>query len=152
MAAGKWQRYDSLWENVGEGTVLFDGSQTFEIRLYTGASNAGTLTNATLSQLTNEVAAANGYAAQDLTSLTWTRTGSNVVLDFADATWNASGGNIVARRAVIVRKGTVNTVADALVATCLLDSTNADVTATDGNPITIQISGVVSVDGGQAAT
>lgn len=152
MAAGKWQRYDNLWENVGDGVVLFDGTQTFETRLYTGSSNAGTLTNATRSQLTNEVATANGYAPVTLTGTAWTRTGSNVVLDFSDATWTASGGAITARRAVIIRTGTVGSVTDALVATCLLDSTNIDVTATDGNPMTIQIANVTGIDGGQSAT
>jgi hypothetical protein len=55
--------------------------------------------------------------------------------DAADTTWNASGGSITARRAIIYDDTATN---DDLVASILLDNTPADVTATAGNPLTLQ--------------
>ena len=49
--------------------------------------------------------------------------------------WTASGGSIVARFAVIYE------VAGNVLCYCLLDSTPADVTATDGNTLTVGANG-----------
>jgi hypothetical protein len=63
-------------------------------------------------------------------SLTGTTT---VTLDCDDQVWTASGGSITARFAVIYEVG------GNVLCYCLLDSAPADVTATDGNPLTVQI-------------
>jgi hypothetical protein len=58
--------------------------------------------------------------------------------------------SIVARFGVIYRNATVNTIVKPLLAVCLLDTTPADVTATDGNTLTVVMnaSGLVHADGG----
>jgi len=53
--------------------------------------------------------------------------------DPADMVWTASGGSITARFAVLYEN------AGDVVCYCLLDSTPADVTATDGNTLTITL-------------
>ena len=53
--------------------------------------------------------------------------------DPADAVWTASGGSITARFAVIYESG------GNVLCYCLLDSTPADVTATDGNTLTVAL-------------
>lgn len=149
-AAGKWKLYDSAKEYIGDGTIDLD-TNTFKLALFTSSSNANTLTNATLSALTNQVAGANGYTTggETLTSVTWGQTGGVATFDAADVVWTASGGSITARFGVIYRSGTVGSVTDALLAVCLLDTAPADVTATDGNTLTIQFnaSGIFTLSG-----
>jgi hypothetical protein len=83
--------------------------------------------------LTNEVANGNGYTTggQEITiSLSGTTT---VTVDGTDEVWTASGGSITARFAVIYE------VSGNVLCYCLLDDTPADVTATDGNTLTVAI-------------
>jgi hypothetical protein len=143
MPSGPFQFYQTAREYIGNGTINL-GSHTFKAALYLSTSNAGTLTNATLSQLTNQHANANGYTTGGVTlsGVTWIRTGSTVAFDSNDAVWTASGGSIIARRLVIYRDGTVNGVANALLVTCLLDNAPADVTATAGNQLIVQIANI----------
>jgi hypothetical protein len=51
--------------------------------------------------------------------------------DPSDAVWTASGGSITARFAVIYESG------GNVLCYCLLDNAPADVTATDGNTLTV---------------
>lgn len=147
MAAGKWKLYDTAKLNIGDGTTDLN-SHTFKIALFTSSSNANTLTNSTLASLTNQVANANGYTTggNTLASVTWTQTGGVATFDAADTTWTASGGSITARFAVIYDDTSAS---DSLVAVCLLDTTPADVTVTDGNTLTIQFnaSGIFTLSG-----
>lgn len=147
MAAGKWKLYDSAKEYIGDGTIDLD-THTFKCALFTSSSNANTLTNATLASLTNQVANANGYTTggNTLASVTWTQTGGTATFDAADTTWTASGGSITARYAVIYDDTAAS---DELLCVCLLDTTPADVTATNGNTLTIQFnaSGIFTLSG-----
>lgn len=147
MPAGKWKLYDTAKVNIGNGTTDLD-THNFRIALFTSSSNANTLTNSTLSQLTNQVANANGYTTGGnlLSSVTWTQTGGTATFDAADSTWTASGGSITARFAVIYDDTSAS---DALLCVCLLDTAPADVTATDGNTLTIQFnaSGIFTLSG-----
>lgn len=150
MAAGKWKLYDAAKLYLADGT--FDlNTNTYKCALFTSSSNANTLTNSTLSDLTNQVSNANGYTTggNTLTSVTWTQSSGTATFDAANTTWTASGGSITARFAVIYQSGTVNAVVDALVCVCLLDTTPADVTATTGNTLTIEFnaSGIFTVSG-----
>ncbi len=149
-AAGKWKLYDAAKLYIGDGTLDLN-SNTFKCALFTSLSNCNTLTNSTLSDLTNQVAGANGYTTggNTLTSVTYTQSSGTATFDAADTTWTASGGSITTRFAVIYQSGTVNSVADALVAVCLLDTAPADVTVTSGNTLTIQFnaSGIFTLSG-----
>src|SRR3990172_2960178 len=98
---------------------------------------------------TNELSTANGYTngGATLGSVTWDHTSGTATLDAADTTWTASGGSITARRAGLRAVGTFNSQVDPLIASVLLDTTPADVTASDGNPLTLQwnASGIFTV-------
>ena len=139
MAASNWTIYDQFKLKLGNKVVNL-GSDTCKMALFTSTSNAntGSLATATYSNLTNEVANANGYttAGVTLTSVTWTNASGTETFTCANASWNASGGSITARYAVIYDSTTGD-----LVCYCTLDSTPADVTVTTGNTLTVQING-----------
>lgn len=130
-AAGQWQ-----FTNTGR-TSLIDGtfdinSDTFKMALFLSTSNIGAAST-TYAGVTNEHANANGYTTGGV-AITLSLSGTTTVtVDSTDATWTASGGSIVARFAVIYEVG------GNVLCYCLLDSTPADVTITDGNQLTVQI-------------
>lgn len=130
MAAGAWTFPNGARTDIANG-VLAIATDTYKCALFLSTSNIGAAST-TYAALTNEHANANGYTtggiAVDLT-LAGTTT---VTADIAtDPVWTASGGSIVARFAVIYE------VAGNVLCYCLLDSTPADVTATDGNTLTV---------------
>lgn len=130
-AAGAWQ-----FTNAGR-TSLLDGtfdinSDTWKMALFLSTSNIGA-GSTTYAGVTNEHANANGYTTGGV-AITLSLSGTTTVtVDSTDATFTASGGSIVARFAVIYEVG------GNVLCYCLLDSTPADVTVTDGNSLTIQI-------------
>jgi putative effector of murein hydrolase len=130
MAAGAW-----TFTNGGR-TSLIDGtfdinSDTWKMALFLSTSNIGAAST-TYAGLTNEHAAANGYSTGGV-AITLTLAGTTTVtVDIStDPVWTASGGPITARFAVIYE------VSGNVLCYCLLDSTPADVTATDGNTLTV---------------
>lgn len=131
MAAGAW-----TFTNAGRTSLIngdFDiDTDVFKMALFLSTSNIGS-GSTTYAGLTNEHANANGYTTGGKT-LTMALSGTTTVtVDCDDQTWTASGGSIVARFAVIYES------AGKVLCYCLLDSTPADVTATDGNTLTVQI-------------
>jgi hypothetical protein len=150
MAAGKWKMYESAKLAWANGTIDFD-SHSFKINLYTSASNADTLAAGTIAQLsdiTNQVATAFGYTQNDkaVTVTTANNAGTITIDETTNPVWTASGGAITARYAVIYDDTHAN---DMPCFVCLLDTAPADVTATDGNTLTITMnaSGVVTFSG-----
>lgn len=137
MAADAWVIHDRFKEFMGDNTIDMDGD-TFVIKLYLSTSNIATTSVGDATTATNEHANANGYTTggNTLTSVTWNRSTSTVTFDSADSVWTASGGSIVARFAAIVD---TTPATDEVVAHCLLDNTPADVTATTGNTLTVQM-------------
>lgn len=130
MAAGTWQFTNTARSDLLDGTIRV-ATDTFKMALFLSTSNIGAAST-TYAALTNEHANANGYTtggiAVDLT-LAGTTT---VTADIAtDPVWTASSGSIVARFAVIYEVG------GNVLCYCLLDSTPANVTATDGNTLTV---------------
>jgi hypothetical protein len=99
--------------------------------LFLSTSNLGA-TSTTYAGVTNEHANANGYTTGGI-AITFSLTGTTTVtVDIVtDPVWTASGGSIVARFAAIYE------VAGNVLCYCLLDSTPADVTCTDGNTLTV---------------
>jgi hypothetical protein len=133
MAAGAWTFTDAGRTKLLDGT--FDlNSDTFLCALFLSTSNIGA-GSTTYAGLTNEHANANGYTTGGVSmgSLTLAGTTTVTVDDPADIVWNASGGPITARYAVIYESG------GDILCYCLLDSTPADVTATDGNELRIAL-------------
>ena len=130
MAAGAW-----VFTNAGR-TSLLDGtfdidSDTWKMALFLSTSNIGS-GSTTYSGLTNEHANANGYATGG-ESITLVLSGTTTVkADISsDPVWTASGGSITAKWAVIYE------VSGNVLCYCLLDSGGVDVTATDGNTLTV---------------
>ena len=136
MAAGAW-----TFTNTGRASLL-DGSFDLDTDLFKVALHlvSGTQPSATIvnwSELaTSEHAATNGYTAGGLptgagTALELSGTTTVKVTESTSWVWTASGGSIVARWAVLYEVG------GKVLCYCLLDSTPADVTATDGNTLTV---------------
>ena len=130
MAAGTWTFTDGGRTKLLDGTFDID-TDSFKIALFQSTSNIGS-SSTTYAGLTNEVANANGYTTGGIAiTLTLSGTTSVKATTATSMVWTASGGSITARFAVIYE------VAGNVLCYCLLDSTPADVTATDGNTLTI---------------
>jgi hypothetical protein len=132
-AAGAWTFTNGGRTKLLDGTFDID-SDSWKMALFLSTSNIGA-TSTTYAGVTNEHANANGYTTGGI-AVTLTLAGTTTVtVDISsDPTWTASGGSIVARFAVIYE------VSGNVLCYCLLDSTPADVTVTDGNTLTVQIS------------
>lgn len=140
--------YNSFSEYMADGTFDLDGN-TLKLLLTSSSYTPSASSHTTKSDVTNELSTANGYTAGGATlgSVTWTRSGAVTTLDAADVQWTASGGSITARYAVLYASGTLNSIVDPLIGYILLDTSPADVTATDGNTLTISwnASGILTV-------
>jgi|GEM_PF-788299 len=154
MAAGKWKVYDKAKVRLADGTFDMDNTGLgLTMALFLSTSNCETLGVGTgvYGDLTNEHANGNGYTTGGiaLTGETWTNSTSTTTFDCDDVTWTASGGSIVARFAVIYCNATVNSIVKPLLCVSLLDTTPANVTATDGNTfkVAINASGVFTLSG-----
>jgi hypothetical protein len=154
VAAGKWKVYESAKEYLADGTHDLDNAALgYKMALFLSTSNCDTLSVGTgvYGDLTNEHANANGYTTGGiaLTGETWTHSGGTATFDCDNVVWTASGGSIVARFAVIYVDATVNSIVKPLLCVSLLDTTPANVTATDGNTLTVAInaSGVLTLSG-----
>ena len=130
MSAGSWTFTNGGRTSLLDGTFDID-SDTWKMALFTSSSNIGAAST-TYAGVTNEVANGNGYTTGGA-SITLTLSGTTTVtVDIeTDPSWTASGGSIVARFAVIYE------VSGNVLCYCLLDSTPADVTVTDGNSLTV---------------
>ena len=151
-AAGKWKLYEAAKLAIADGDIHFD-TDAFEIALYLSTSNCDTLSGTTgLANLTNQVATANGYTQADgaaggkVLAVTSANAAGTITIDGDNPVWTASGGPITARFAVII-DGTH--ASNQAIAVCLLDTAPADVTATDGNTLTITMnaSGIFTLSG-----
>lgn len=130
MAAGAWTFTNTSRTKLLNGQFDID-TDSWKCALFLSTSNLGA-DSTTFAGVTNEHAAANGYTAGGIAiSLTLAGT-TTVTVDIAtDPVWTASGGSITARYAAIYEVG------GDILCYCLLDSTPADVTATDGNTLTV---------------
>lgn len=145
--------YDLAKKYLADGTHDLDDTTNWKLALFLSTSNANSLNvgTAVYGDLTNEHANANGYTTGGaaIAGQTWVNAAGTITWDANDVTFSAAGGSIVARFAVIYRNATVNTIVKPLLLICLLDTTPADVTATTGNTLTIQmnVSGLFTLSG-----
>ena len=130
MAAGNWTFTNEGRTKLLDGTFDLD-SDTYKMALFLSTSNLGA-SSTTYAGVTNEHANANGYTTGGI-AVTLVLSGTTTVkVDIdTDPVWTADGGSITARFAAIYEVG------GNIVAYCLLDDTPADVTATDGNTLTV---------------
>ena len=131
-AAGAWVFPNASRTYLLDGTFDID-TNSFKQALFLSTSNLGS-GSTTYAGVTNEHANANGYTTGGI-AVTLTLGGTTTVtVDISsDPVWTATGGSIVARFASIYK------VASNVLCYCLLEATGpADVTATDGNTLTVQ--------------
>lgn len=130
MAAGTWAFTNGGRTKLLDGTFDID-SDTWKMALDLSTSNLGAAST-THAAVTNEHAAANGYSAGGI-AVTLTLSGTTTVtVDISvDPVWTASGGSIIAKFAEIYE------VSGNVLVYATLDSGGADVTATDGNTLTV---------------
>ena len=130
MAATTWTFPNSARTDLLNGTFDLD-TDSFKMALFLSTSNIGAAST-TYAGVTNEHANANGYTTGGI-AITLTLAGTTTVtVDIAtDPVWTASGGSITARFAVIYE------VSGRVMCYCTLDATPADVTATNGNTLTV---------------
>ena len=138
MAAGPWLFTDAAGTKMLDGGFDFD-TDLFKVALHLSSGTqpaAGTTAWSDLS--TSQHAAANGYTAGGLP--TGSGTALEVTGDLATSVkvtestpyvWTAASGPITAKWAVLYEVG------GDVVCYCLLESGGADVTATDGNTLTV---------------
>ena len=130
MAAGTWTFTSEGRTKLLDGTFDID-TDSYKAALFLSTSNIGS-GSTTYAGVTNEHSNANGYTTGGI-AVTLTLAGTTTVtVDIStDPVWTASGGSITARFCVIYEVG------GRVLCYCLLDSTPADVTATDGNTLTV---------------
>ena len=136
MAASKLYLYDSFSEHLSSGVINLL-TDTIKVALFASTSNCTTLTLDQFSELTNEIAAANGYPAGGVTlaNQTVTETAGTTTFDGDDFDITATGGSIAARYAVLYSDTAAG---DELIGYILLDDTPADLTALDTQHFIIQ--------------
>ena len=130
MGAGTWTFPNGGRTKLLDGTFDID-SDSWKMALLQSSSNIGAAST-THAGVTNELANANGYTTGGA-AITLTLSGTTTVtVDIqTDPVWTASGGSITGRFAEIYE------VSGNVLCYALLDSTPADVTATDGNTLTV---------------
>jgi hypothetical protein len=134
MAAGNWTMTNGGRTKLLDGTFDID-SDSWKMALLLSTSNIGAAST-TYAGLTNEVANANGYTTGGTAvALTLAGTTTVTVAMTTAPVWTASGGSITARFAVIYEVG------GNVLCYALLDATPADVSATDGNTLTVGSNG-----------
>jgi hypothetical protein len=131
MAAGAWTFTDAMRTNLVTGVYL--AADTYKMALFLSTSNIGAAST-TYAGVSNEHANANGYTTGGETVDITVAGTTTVTFDIAtDPVWTASGGSIIARFAVIYEVG------GNVMVYCLLEAVGpADVTATNGNTLTVQ--------------
>ena len=108
-------------------------SDTVTCGLTTSTYTPAASTHALLSDITNEVSG-NGYARDDLASISSSQTSGTYTYDNENAVFTADSGSIVARYWFLFDNTVTN---DPLMFYGLLDDTPADVTTTDTNTLTV---------------
>lgn len=129
MAAGVWTLTNTARTKLLNGTFDLD-TDSFKMALFLSTSNLGA-GSTTFAGVSNEHAAANGYAAGGIAVVLTLSGTTTVTVDVqTDPVWTASGGSILARFAAIYEVG------GDILCFCLLDDAPANVEATDGNTLT----------------
>lgn len=149
MASSAFRIYSSAKEYIGDATIDLD-NHTFKAQLHASGYTPNLNSHTVRADLTNELSTANGYTVGGATlgSVTWAAVSGTATFDSADVTWTASGGSLTARTCVVY-DDTPSSPLDPLLGNTLLDTTPADVTATDGNPFTVawNASGIWTMSG-----
>lgn len=130
--------YDKALKNLQNGALDID-TDSLQVLLTTSTYTPDAANHEFVSSITNELSGS-GYARQTLSSVTLTEPSAGTwQLDSADPSFTASSGSLTARYWVLFSNAEATDAARELIAYGLIDSTPGDVTATDGNSITINV-------------
>ena len=136
---GTFNWYDKAIKNLQNGAIDAD-TDPLQVLLTTSTYTPDATADEFVSDITNELSGS-GYARQTLTSVTLTEVSAgNWKLSSANPVFTASGGSLVANQWVLFSNANGTDATRELMAYGLLDNTTADVTATDGNSITVNVS------------
>ena len=148
MAANAWQVFDVFYDGVGGEVHNLNATDVVKMALILSTWTPNLQTDVTFSVVdAYEHAALYGYTAGgNAVAATWDATTNTLKFDVADTVWTAAGGSITARYALLYNTAAPTAVND-LIAYCLMDNTPANVTATDGNTLTVTVnaSGVFTI-------
>lgn len=134
MAAGAWTATNATRSKIVDGT--FAVGDTYKMGLVTSASNIGAAST-TWAGVTGEVGTTNtGYTTGGISvALTQSGTTTVTVAMTTAPVWTAGSANLTAKTAVIYEVG------GNVLCYANLDSGGADVTATNGNTLTVGTNG-----------
>ena len=132
--------YTKFKQKLGPGLIDLSVGP-FEVLLTTSAYAPALDTDEFASTPAANELSGNGYARATITP-TWSADGSVMRFIVTDPVFTASGGSLVARRWVLLMDDGVADASSPLVATGLLDENDLDVTATDGNSLTVDFANV----------
>lgn len=129
--------YQAFSEAIADGRIDLD-DDTLKLALFTSTHTPNAASDTQFGLLSNEVANGNGYTTggESLTTISWAQSGGTATLDADPVVWTANGGPITARYGVLYDD---TAAAKDLILYVTLDST--DVTATDGNTLTVTWNG-----------
>lgn len=117
-------------------TVANLSADTFKMILLNSSYTPSQENDEKLADIVANEISGSGYSRQTLTNVTWTRSSGVATFDCDPVVFTASGGDITARR-YVVYDDTTTSPADLLVCYGLLNSAGTDVTATNGNTLTV---------------
>lgn len=134
MAAGAWTATNSTRSNIVNGTTA--SIDTYKMALFLSTSNLSASSN-TYAALTNEVGTTNtGYTTGGISvAITISGTTTVTAVMTTAPVWTAGSANLTAKWAVIYEVG------GNILCYATLDSGGADVTATNGNTLTVGSNG-----------
>lgn len=140
MSATSWSFYNRARKYIS-GTINL-GSGTFDLHLFTSASNFATVTISTLGSLTSQVSSASGYttAGKQLASVTWSTGASakQIAFNAAAVVQSAIAGTISnIKGAVIVARTGASAKATANKLLCFSTLSSSQFSISSGNTLTI---------------
>lgn len=136
MAAGAWTPTNTTRQKFLNGTFVIPAGSSLKMALYTSGSNL-TAASTTFAGVTAEEGTTNtGYTAGGIAlALTQSGTTTVTVVMTTAPVWTAGTANLTAKWAAIY------VVAGDVICFATLDSGGADVTATNGNTLTVGSNG-----------
>jgi len=149
MAAGAWEVYDTF--KLHMATAINLSSDIWRMNLTKDTSNAATDTLSLRSELTCEVAEANGYSSSGKTfsAPTWAQPSAGTSrFDTTAIFWSANGGTIASIQFGVIWRSATGVASEYLMARSQLSTSEFNLT--DGNRLTITPSanGIFELSGG----
>lgn len=150
MAAGAWQIYDTFKLHMAGGLIDLD-ADIWRVNLTKDTSNAATDTLSLRSELTCEVASANGYttSGKTLSATTWTQPSAGTSrFDSTAIFWSASGGNITSIQYAVIWRSAAAVSSEFLMGYSQLSTSEFNLTTGNRLTITPSANGIFELTGG----